>query len=192
MNDALRTRLAALPKIELHRHFEGALRLSSLAEIARTCRLDLPTEPEALRPYVQMTPETPRTMTHFLAKFAVLRQFYQSAEIIQRLAYEVIEDAAAENIRYLELRFTPKALTQASRLSFRDVIACMCQGAAQAQRQHNIVVRLILSLNRHESAQESAQAVYAALDQRDCPIVALDLGGPGSRLPCRAVSRSLR
>jgi adenosine deaminase len=177
MSDALRTRLAALPKIELHRHFEGSLRLSSLAEIVRTCRLDLPTEPEALRPYVQMTPETPRTMTHFLAKFAVLRQFYQSAEIIQRLAYEVIEDAAAENIRYLELRFTPKALTQASRLSFRDVIACMCHGAAQAQRQHNIVVRLIVSLNRHESVQESAQAVYAALDQRDCPIVALDLGG---------------
>jgi adenosine deaminase len=174
---ALRARLAALPKIELHRHFEGSLRLSSLAEIARTCRLDLPTEPEALRPYVQMTPETPRTMTHFLAKFAVLRQFYQSAEIIQRLAYEVVEDAAADNIRYLELRFTPKALAQASRLAFRDVIAHLCAGVAQAQHHFDIAVRLIVSLNRHESVQESAQAVYAALDQRACGIVALDLGG---------------
>lgn len=174
---ALRTRLAALPKVELHRHFEGSLRLSSLAEIVRAHRLDLPADPEALRPHVQMTPETPRTMTHFLAKFAVLRQFYRNAEIIQRLAREVIADAAADNIRYLELRFTPMALAQASQLAFRDVIACLCHAAAQAQRQFNITVRLIVSLNRHEPLRLNAQALYAALDFRDHGIVAVDLGG---------------
>ncbi len=175
---AQRAYFAALPKVELHRHFEGALRLSSLVEIARTYRLDVPAySAEGLRPHVQMTPDSPRTPQHFLAKFAVLRQFYRDPETIQRLVREVIEDAAADNIRHLELRFTPKALAQSSRLSFRDVIACLCEGAAQAQRALPISVRLIVSLNRHESVQEGAQAVYAALDFMDRGIVALDLGG---------------
>lgn len=175
---ALRARLAALPKIDLHRHFEGALRLSSLAEIARTYQLDVPAySAEGLRPYVQITPESPRTMQHFLSKFAVLRKFFCSPEVICRLAREVVEDAAADNVRHLELRFTPKALTQARQLSFREAIACLCEGVAQAQRDHAITVRLIVSLNRHESAQEGAQAVYAALDFRAHGIVAVDLGG---------------
>ncbi|MFQ3535406.1 MAG: adenosine deaminase [Aggregatilineales bacterium] len=170
--------LAALPKIELHRHFEGSLRLSSLAEIARAYQLDVPAySVEDLRPHVQVMPGAPRSMAHFLSKFAVLRKFYCNADVICRLAREVVEDAAADNVRYLELRFTPKALTHTSRLSFREAIACLCEGVAQAQRTHNIAVRLIVSLNRHESVQEGAQAVYAALDFRAQGIVALDLSG---------------
>lgn len=175
---ALRARLAALPKIDLHRHFEGALRLSSLAEIARTYQLDVPAySVEGLRPHVQIMPDSPHTVAHFLSKFAVLRKFYCNGEVICRLAREVVEDAAADNVRHLELRFTPKALTHASRLTFREAIACLCEGVAQAQRACNISVRLIVSLNRHESVEEGAQALHAALDFRAQGVVALDLGG---------------
>jgi adenosine deaminase len=174
----LKTRFAQLPKIELHRHFEGALRLSSLAEIARTHQLDVPAyDVEGLRPHVQVMPDSPHTVAHFLSKFSVIRKFYRNAEIIQRLAREAVEDAAADNIRYLELRFTPKALAAASNLSFAEVIERMCDGVDEAQRTHNITVRLIVSLNRHEDATEGAQAVYAALARKARGIVAVDLGG---------------
>ncbi len=175
---SLRERLAALPKIELHRHFEGSLRLSSLAEIAKSYQLDVPAyDVEGLRPFVQIMPNAPHTAAHFLSKFAVLRKFYCNPEVICRLAREVVEDAAADNIRYLELRFTPRALTHTSRLSYREAIRSLCEGVAQAQQTHAIAVRLIVSLNRHESVQEAAKALHAALDLRAYGIVALDLSG---------------
>ncbi|MFQ5435799.1 MAG: hypothetical protein ACE5FD_13055, partial [Anaerolineae bacterium] len=55
-----RSVLQAMPKIDLHRHLEGSLRLESLWAIAREFKLDLPTQSlEALRPLVQVTDDPP-------------------------------------------------------------------------------------------------------------------------------------
>jgi adenosine deaminase len=78
----------------LHRHLEGSLRLETLLEIARKYHLNVPTQDlEALRPFVQVTNDPP-THEAFLGKFEVLRHFYRSPEMIQRLVYEAIADAA--------------------------------------------------------------------------------------------------
>ena len=69
--------LKSLPKIDLHRHLEGSLRLETLLEIARKYRLDVPaTDLEALRPFVQVTND-PATHEAFLDKFEVLSHFYR-------------------------------------------------------------------------------------------------------------------
>ena len=63
-NSNHRAVLAALPKIELHRHLEGSLRLSTLREIALEYRIDLPAQSlEELRPYVQVTNDEPNFST---------------------------------------------------------------------------------------------------------------------------------
>ena len=93
------TTIKALPKIDLHRHLEGSLRVGTLSQIAREYGLSLPAANTAqLRPLVQFTEEDPTNLEHFLAKFEVLRQFYQSDEAIQRLTYEAILDAATDNV----------------------------------------------------------------------------------------------
>ena len=74
--------LQALPKIDLHRHLEGSLRLETLVEIARDFGLDLPAgDVNSLRPYVQITDDPPDHEV-FLSKFGVLRLFYRSPEAI--------------------------------------------------------------------------------------------------------------
>ena len=111
--------LKAMPKIDLHRHLEGSLRLDTLAEIALEHGLDLPGHDiEELRPYVQVTNDPPSSQS-FLAKFEVLRRFYRSREAVARLAYEAVADAAADNVHYLELRFSPQALS-------RDFVLISC------------------------------------------------------------------
>jgi len=73
-NSTLRATLASLPKIELHRHLEGSLRLKTLYEIAQQYPLDLPTRNiEELRPYVQVTNDEPN-FRNFLGKFDALRR----------------------------------------------------------------------------------------------------------------------
>ncbi len=180
----LRQYLAELPKIELHRHLEGSVRLSTMVEIAAQYDLDVPTrDAEILRSYVQITPNSPTDSAHFLAKFTILRQFFIAPEVIQRLAREAVEDAAADNIKYMELRFTPKALAKIKGFSFNQVVDWVCAGVDEAQQTRDIRVRLIVSMNRHETVHEGMQALRAALDHRDAGVVAIDLAGQESGNP---------
>jgi adenosine deaminase len=174
---SLRSALAALPKIDLHRHLEGSLRLSTLREIALQYRLDLPTRNlEELRPYVQVTNDEPN-YRNFLEKFNVLRRFYQSPEIIHRFTYECIEDAAKENIRYLELRFTPMALAKTQGYKLHEVTHWVLTAVEKARQDFPAIqVELIANLNRHES-MEIAQAVAQIAVEHKEDIVALDIGG---------------
>ncbi len=174
----LRAILVALPKVELHRHLEGSVRLSTLVEVAQQHNIDVPArDPEGLRPYVQVMPGDPTNSAHFLSKFEVLRRFYCAPDVIQRIAREAVEDAAADNVKYMELRFTPKAFAKLRDFAFRDVIHWVCDTVEDAQKGKDICVKLIVSLNRHENAREGERILRDALDYRDHGIVGVDLAG---------------
>jgi adenosine deaminase len=177
-DEPLLNTIRALPKIELHRHLEGSVRLETLVAIASEYGIEMPEyTAETLRPFVQVMPDETHNSQHFLAKFQTLRQFFRSSDIIKRVAHEAVADAAADNIKYLELRFTPPALSSVLKCSYHDVVDWVCTSAAQAAKLHNIEVRLILSMNRHESADIGEQVFLTALDFRDRGVVALDLAG---------------
>lgn len=168
----------ALPKIELHRHLEGAVRLETLIDIARDHAFEMPEyEVETLRPFVQMMPDEKRDWKHFLAKFATLRQFYRSPEIIRRITREAVIDAALDNIKYMELRFTPRALSTVIKATPYEVIGWVCESASEAAKEYDIEVRLIASMNRHESLDFGEQVLQAAADHCDKGVVAIDLAG---------------
>lgn len=114
-NSPLWQEFKAMPKVELHRHLEGAIRLETLLDVAQEYRIDLPAySPEELRPYVQVMSHDIANNKNFLSKFSSLRQFFVSEEVIRRVAREAVEDAALDNIRYMELRFTPYAADRKS------------------------------------------------------------------------------
>jgi adenosine deaminase len=166
----------ALPKVELHRHLEGSLRLVTLLEVARAHGIDL-LGTDRLRPLVQVRAEDPYTSKNFLSKFETLRKFYRSPEVIGRITQEAIADAAADNVRYLELRFTPVALSKAESFSLAEVIDWVIQGARQAEAETGTITRLIASVNRHESPELATQVVELAIQRKPDGIVGLDLAG---------------
>jgi adenosine deaminase len=175
--------LKAMPKIDLHRHLEGSLRLETLSEIALEHGLDLPaTDIELLRPYVQVTDEPPSSHS-FLAKFQVLRRFYRSPEAVARLTYEAIADAAADNVRYLELRFSPQALAQTRRFPLDEVTDWVLVAAKQACEDFPIEVGLIITLLRHEDIRLAHQVARIAYDRHDQGIVGLDVAGDEVNYP---------
>ncbi len=186
---ALRETLTEMPKIDLHRHLEGSLRLSTLAELARTYSLDVPAHTEdGLRPHVQIS-GAGGDFTDFLSKFPVLRKFYQSPEVIDRLVYEAVEDAADDNVRYLELRFNPVALAHARKFSLEDVTDWVIAAVQRAETDFDTQVRLIVTLNRREF--DRAQKVLAvALDRMDEGIVGVDLAGDEANYPADPFARS--
>ena len=173
----MRRVLHALPKVDLHRHLEGSLRLETLAEIAREHGIDLPSyDIEHLRPYVQITDDPP-DFQRFLEKFQLLRRFYTTREAVQRVAYEAVIDAAFDNVRYLELRFNPAALAHAQGFSFFEVTDWVAQSVERAQADAGIIVRLLCTIVRHESLHNAAEIIEVAQAFRAHGVVGVDLAG---------------
>ena len=165
----------SLPKVDLHRHLEGSLRLSTLTEIGRKHGIDM-MGTDHLRPLVQMGEDEPYTFENFLSKFATLRLFYRSPEVIGRITREAIEDAAIDNVRYLELRFTPVALSRAEDFPLGEVMDWVIEGVQSAEAL-GIKTNLIASINRHESVELAEEVAQLAAERKDQGIVGLDLAG---------------
>jgi adenosine deaminase len=172
----------SLPKVDLHRHLEGSLRFDTVRELARAHGMDLPATGQ-LRAMVQVHQDQPYTFENFLSKFATLRLFYRSPEIIARVTRETIADAAADNVRYLELRFTPVALSRAQGFSLAEVMDWVIEGARLADEEFGVTTRLIASVNRHESLPLAAQVSYLAAERLERGIVGLDLAGNEADFP---------
>jgi adenosine deaminase len=171
-----------LPKVELHRHLEGSLRVPTMMEIVRSHEMDVKNT-GYLRPLVQVERQEDYTFENFLAKFGTLRLFYKSPEIIKRISWEAVEDAAADNIRYLELRFTPAALSRAEGFPMAQVADWVLESVHEAAAHFQIMVRLIVSINRHESLELAQEAVEIALERKDRGVVGLDLAGNEAEYP---------
>jgi adenosine deaminase len=167
----------ALPKVELHRHLEGTLRLETMLDVARQHGITIPIDVLRLSNLVQVQEEDKFTFQNFLAKFNTLRLFYRSPDVIHRITREAIEDAAKDNVRYMELRFTPVALSRAERFPLHDVIDWVLTSAQEAADQFGVKVNLIASVNRHESHELAEQVAWLAAEHRERGLVALDLAG---------------
>jgi adenosine deaminase len=173
----------ALPKVELHRHLEGSLRLDTMVDIARQHGITIPADVLRLSTLVQVQEEEKFTFQNFLGKFNTLRLFYRSPDVIHRITREAIEDAAKDNVRYMELRFTPVALSRAERFPLHDVIDWVITSTREASKQHDVIVNLIASVNRHESTELAEQVAWLAAEHVKDGLVALDLAGNEAEFP---------
>lgn len=171
-----------LPKVELHRHLEGSLRVRTMMEIVRAHEMDVKNT-GFLRPLVQVDHQEPYSFENFLSKFGTLRLFYKSPDIIKRISWEAVEDAALENIRYLELRFTPVALSRAEGFPMAQVVDWVIESVQEASEQYQILTRLIVSINRHESIALAEKVIEIALDRKEQGVVGVDLAGNEAEYP---------
>ncbi len=165
-----------MPKVDLHRHLEGSLRLDTMLELAREGGIPLP-EGGDLGRLVQVQADDPRTVANFLEKFKHQRPYYTSPEAIARIAYEAVVDAAADGVRLLELRFTPSSLARSRDFPIPDVMDWVSASVEQAAQQQGIQANLIASVNRHDPIELAEAVVRAAVDRSGRGVVGIDLAG---------------
>ena len=172
-----------LPKIDLHRHLEGSLRLVTLTDLARVYAIPLPSyDVEGLRPHVQMVQDAP-DFRRFIDKFELLRKFYTSREAIQRITREAIADAALDNIVYLELRFNPLALARVQGFAFADVVAWVLEATAEAEQETGLRTCLILQIPRQEPLAVANEIVDIAIANFGRWVRGVDLAGDEMTYP---------
>jgi adenosine deaminase len=99
------SQIERLPKTDLHVHLDGSLRLSTMLELAEEQKISLPADtPEALAKALHCG-QNAGSLVDYLKAFDTTLKVLQTEDALYRVAYELSEDAAAENIRYLEVRY---------------------------------------------------------------------------------------
>jgi adenosine deaminase len=170
-----------LPKAELHVHFDGSLRPATMIELARDAGVPLPTtDAEALRHH--MVVNDARDLVEYLARFDLTIALLQSPEAIERVAYEMVEDAAADGVRYLEIRYCPTLSTGAG-LALEDVVRAQWRGVERGMREFDVVARLINCSLRQYDPAVSTEIARASVRLQDCGVVGFDIAGPEAAHP---------
>lgn len=165
-----------MPLVELHRHLDGSVRISTILEIGLQHNLGLPADSvEGLRQYVQVVEPKP-SILDFFKKFEWLTKAMVDYDAIRRIAYENVEDAYNEGIDYIELRFSPLFMAQTHALNPAGVVEAVVNGVKAAQRDLPTRANLIGIISRTYGVDACWQELEALLTCKD-DIVALDLAG---------------
>lgn len=171
-----------MPKAELHVHLDGSLRPSTLIDLAQQAQVSLPTsDPEALRRYMLVDDAT--NLEDYLARFDITIAVLQTPDAIERVAYEMVEDAAADGVRYLEIRYCPHLSTRAG-LTMDAVLEAEWRGLQRGEREFGTMARIINCSLRHYDPELSDAIAQVSVAWRDRGVVGFDLaGGEAGRPP---------
>ncbi len=171
-----------IPLVELHRHLDGSIRLETILELAGHHGIALPARTVAgLAPFVHIDQSAPGLMA-FLDRFEHMTAVLVNADACRRVAYENVEDARAEGIDYIELRYSPWFMAQSHGMDPREVMEACADGVRAAERDTGIRANIIGILSRTYGVEACMQELEAILAHRD-HIVAVDLAGDEQRFP---------
>ena len=175
--DALPSRdlIRRLPKTELHCHLDGSLRPATMLELGREYGIAMPAQ-DIPRLTAHMRVDDARHLEDYLERFETTLGVMQTAAALERIAYELAEDAAAENVRYIEVRFAP-VLNVRSGLTNADAVDAAIAGLHRAERDHGIIGRVIVCSLRHMPPTVSMELAELAVAYKDRGVVAFDLAG---------------
>jgi adenosine deaminase len=175
----------ALPKVGLHEHLDGSLRPATVIELARECGYrELPTDdPEALGQWFFEGADK-KQLAKYLEGFRHTIAVLQSPDALERVAYECLADAAAENVVYQELRFAPHFHTR-ERLGLDAVMLAVLRGMQRARDEFGIGFGLIVCALRNEAPELSVKLVELALAYREQGCVGFDLAGEEAGHPAK-------
>ncbi len=175
--------LRRLPKAELHCHLDGSLRAETMLELAREYRQPMPADdPDELREH--MIVKDAHNLEEYLERFTVTLSVMQRADALERIAYELAEDAARDGVRYLEVRYSP-VLNIRDGLSMDETIEAVARGLTRAEKDHGIIGRVIVCALRHLEPSLSLELAKLAVAHRERGVVAFDLAGGERGHPAR-------
>ncbi len=165
-----------LPKTDLHVHLDGSLRLSTILDLAEKQRVELPSrDPEGLRKAMNLG-QNCGSLVEYLKAFDVTLRVMQTADALTRSAFELAEDAAHENVRYMEVRYSPMLHTRRG-LKLTTVVEAVLEGLRAARTKFGIESNIIICGIRNVSPESSLEMAELAVAYKNRGVVGFDLAG---------------
>ncbi len=174
----------SLPKAELHCHLDGSMRVETIIDLANQMNIELPEkDPEKLRAILEVG-DNCKSLEDYLRPFDITALVLQTKEALTRATFELAEDCAEENVRYLEIRFAPYWHIQKD-LKLTDVVDAVLAGKEKAEKKFDIKIGIIICGIRHTPPEVTLRVAELAVAYKNRGIVAFDLAGAEKDFPAK-------
>lgn len=163
-----------IPKIELHCHLDGSVRPETIIDIAKKDGINIPSFDKEEMKEELIAPLNCESLDDYLKRFSIPNLVMQSKESLKRITFELFEDAAKENVKYMEVRFAPLLHTKMG-LSIEEIILSVIEGMKKAEEKFDIHGNIILSCMRTMSVESAFEVVEKGEKFLGKGVVAIDL-----------------
>lgn len=176
--------IKALPKVELHCHLDGSLRVETVIEEAEKQKVKLPTDnPDELKKLLQPGFEC-KSLVDYLKAFDITLSVLQEEEALYRAAYELIEDVSKENVKYIEVRYSP-ILHQKKGLGLVAILEAVLAGLRQGEKDFGVKSGIIICGIRNIDPKYSMKLAELSVAYKNKGVVAFDLAGAEEDYPAK-------
>ena len=177
-----------LPKTEIHIHLEGSIRTQTIIDIARGYNLELPAyEASELDRHVKVYDQM-RDLAAVLEAFAIFQNSITSPAVVERIAWELFEDSARQNIRLTEVRFSPDWAFHGHHLDWDACLDGLLRAKERAEREFDLAIGYIAITSRSMGPDSCTKTVDWAIRHRK-HILGVDLADAEDLFPIREFAR---
>ncbi len=176
--------IRSLPKVDLHCHLDGSVRAETLWDLAQERNLSLPAKSSAELQDFFAVKKPFENLEEYLNRFRVVLPVLQDPEALNRVAYELALDAAAENVLYLEVRYSPVLHTDGG-MKLTQVMDTVLEGLKRASKEADITTGVIVCGIRNISPETSLRLAELAAAYKHEGVVGFDLAGAEDHYPAK-------
>ncbi|GAA0739038.1 adenosine deaminase [Clostridium oceanicum] len=163
-----------LPKIELHCHLDGCLRAKTVVDIIKEDKLEhLYNKIDTINNHLFVSKNC-ESLDEYLEKFQIPNEVMQTTKNLKRISFELVEDAAKSNVKYIEIRFAPLLHTSKG-LTFEEIVESVLSGMKEAEGKYDIETNLILCCMRISSEEKAIEVIEKGKKYLNKGVVAVDL-----------------
>jgi adenosine deaminase len=162
---------AGLPKIELHCHLDGCVRLETAKQIADHTGVAMPASLQE----AMVAPDCCVDLADYIRRFDFALELMQRQEDLFRIAEELVEQWASDNVIYGEARFAPY-LHGRRGLTPQAAVEAVHAGLKAGERKFGVRTGLIVCCLRHDDPERSLAVARLAANNMD-KVCALDIAG---------------
>ena len=178
------TILKRLPKVELHCHLDGSLRPQTMVSLAQKDGISLPTNNVPDLKKMLSIGKDQVSLEEYINRFQITLSVLQTPESLERAAFELIEDVADENVRYIEIRYSPILHTQRGMTPEKSVEAVR-KGLRKGRREFGVRSGIIVCGIRNISPEVSLKLAELTLKYKNKGVVGFDLAGAEENFPAK-------
>lgn len=157
----------SIPKTEIHCHLEGAIRTQTIIDVAHEFNISLPSyEVGELDKHVKVLDQMKNLQT-VLEAFGIFQRSITSPEVFERIAWELFEDCANQNIKLFEVRFSPDWAFHGHNLDWDACLEGLLRAQERAEKEFDMAIGIIAITSRGMGADSCVRTVDWAIRHRD-------------------------
>lgn len=173
--------IALMPKVELHCHLDGSLSLSCIKQLANNMGHDLNMSDDEILKRAQ-APETTQSLLEYLERFDFVLPLLQSYVNLEMAAYDVVRQAAEDNVKYIEIRFAPGQHLEKN-LELEEAVEAVIAGVSRAEEDFDIIANVLICGLRQLPVERLEKLVPLFDEIDDEHLVGFDMAGDEVNYP---------